>query len=317
MPQVVENFLQFDFCNEERHFFAFAGILDEIGVMLVDIATATAETSRQRELPKTAVTALDLQMDYSLASRFTSACQKARIMTETWARDNLYCVNCESEHLYPTPTNTQVVDFTCKECSAGFQLKSQSSPISNRITDSGYEAMCRAIRLNQYPNLIALHYDRVNWSIQNALLIPSFGFSLAAVEKRKPLAPTARRAGWVGCNILLTNIPSDLRLSLVTNSKAIEATTVRKQYQGMSKLKSLDVASRGWLIDVLNTARSLNRQEFHLHELYSRDQHLSALHPQNLHVRPKIRQQLQRLRDLGLLSFVGNGIYRWNTPRIN
>ena len=30
----------------------------------------------------------------------------------------------------------------------------------------------------------------------------------------------------------------------------------------------------------------------------------------NRHVRPKIRQQLQVLRDLGLLDFLGGGSYR-------
>ena len=31
---------------------------------------------------------------------------------------------------------------------------------------------------------------------------------------------------------------------------------------------------------------------------------------ENLHVRDKIRQQLQRLRDLGFVEFLGRGIYR-------
>jgi len=36
----------------------------------------------------------------------------------------------------------------------------------------------------------------------------------------------------------------------------------------------------------------------------------SELHPNNAHVRDKIRQQLQVLRDLGLLEFLGSGSYR-------
>jgi len=34
------------------------------------------------------------------------------------------------------------------------------------------------------------------------------------------------------------------------------------------------------------------------------------LYPQNAHVRDKIRQQLQVLRDLRLLEFLGSGSYR-------
>jgi type II restriction enzyme len=37
---------------------------------------------------------------------------------------------------------------------------------------------------------------------------------------------------------------------------------------------------------------------------------LHALHPSNRHIRPKIRQQLQVLRNLGLLEFVLPGEYR-------
>jgi len=252
-------------------------------------------------------------MNFLLAARFTSASQQARVITEAWAQENLYCVNCESEHLCSTPPNTQAVDFTCMECAATFQLKSQRSPLGARVTDSGYEAMCGAIQSSRIPNLILLHYDRIRWRVENAMVIPSFGLSLASVEKRKPLAPTARRAGWVGCNILLSSIPADLRLPLVTNSQVADALGVRKQYRTMSALRSLSVESRGWLIDVLNVARSLQKEEFGLGDLYSCDKHLSSLHPRNLHVHAKIRQQLQRLRDMGLLSFVGDGTYRWST----
>jgi type II restriction enzyme len=34
------------------------------------------------------------------------------------------------------------------------------------------------------------------------------------------------------------------------------------------------------------------------------------LHPENRHVRDKLRQQLQVLRDLGLIEFLGRGRYR-------
>lgn len=89
-------------------------------------------------------------------------------------------------------------------------------------------------------------------------------------------------------------------------------------------------ATRGWTLDVLKVVRALlqsrsqesevRRQEtggterapgeFTLAEVYAFADTLRRLHPQNLHVHDKIRQQLQRLRDLGLLEFVGQGNYR-------
>ena len=56
--------------------------------------------------------------------------------------------------------------------------------------------------------------------------------------------------------------------------------------------------------------RSLGRREFMLSEVYAHEAGLRRLHPQNLHVRDKIRQQLQRLRDLRFIEFLGAGMYR-------
>jgi type II restriction enzyme len=59
----------------------------------------------------------------------------------------------------------------------------------------------------------------------------------------------------------------------------------------------------------LNIARSLHSRHFSLAEVYDRSDELQRLHPNNLHVREKIRQQLQRLRDMGLVEFLGGGRY--------
>lgn len=85
---------------------------------------------------------------------------------------------------------------------------------------------------------------------------------------------------------------------------------VRRAYQRLRPLENLKVEKRGWTLDVLETVRSLDKTEFTLREVYSHADALAKLHPQNSHVRDKIRQQLQVLRDLGLLNFVGSGSYR-------
>ena len=61
---------------------------------------------------------------------------------------------------------------------------------------------------------------------------------------------------------------------------------------------------------MLNVVRLLDKREFCLRDVYLRDEALRRLHPNNLHVRDKIRQQLQRLRDLGFLEFLGGGMYQ-------
>jgi type II restriction enzyme len=56
--------------------------------------------------------------------------------------------------------------------------------------------------------------------------------------------------------------------------------------------------------------RKLGKPEFTLQEMYAFEPQLKALHPTNQNVRPKIRQQLQMLRDVGLVRFGARGNYR-------
>lgn len=205
--------------------------------------------------------------------------------------------------------NRPAVDYNCPKCDSPFQLKAQARPFSTRIVDAAYAAMVRAIERNATPNLFVLHYEPSTWTVANLLLIPAFAFPLSAVEKRRPLGPTARRAGWVGCNILLHAIPPDARIGLVRNGVAMAQNDVRAQYGRMRPLKSLPSEQRGWTLDVLNAVRSLGKVKFNLADVYAAEQHLSRLHPGNRHVREKIRQQMQVLRDVGIINFLGGGEY--------
>ena len=240
---------------------------------------------------------------------YKSNSQRARIATEAWGAANLYCLNCDSDELSCSPPNTAAIDYVCPDCDASFQLKSQSRFFGNRINDAAYATMLEKIRADETPNLIALHYDLANWKVRNVFLVPNFAFSISAIEKRKPLAATARRHGWTGCNILLTEIPPDARIPLVVNGEPANPNSARKQYARVRPLSKLRPEMRGWTLDVLNLLRSLHKQTFTLADAYSLEPHLASLHPANRHVRPKIRQQLQVLRDLGLLRFIGDGNY--------
>jgi type II restriction enzyme len=241
---------------------------------------------------------------------YKSQSQRARVATEAWGSDNLYCPNCAEDRLDCTPPNTPAVDYMCHKCMSAFQLKSQGSPFSIRIVDAAYSSMREAIRSNRTPNLFVMHYDKKRWSVSNVILIPNYAFSLSAIEKRKALGPEARRAGWVGCNILLSRIPDDAKIPIVSEGFATGASEVRRQYALLRPLKKLNYENRGWTLDVLNAVRGLDMVEFTLSNVYAIESSLGKLHPNNRHVRDKIRQQLQVLRDLGLVSFLGRGHYR-------
>jgi len=85
---------------------------------------------------------------------------------------------------------------------------------------------------------------------------------------------------------------------------------VRASYNRLRPLEKLQVEKRGWTLDVLQVVQSLGKLEFTLADVYAHADTLARLHPKNAHVRDKIRQQLQVLRDLGLLEFLGSGSYR-------
>ncbi|NBV25051.1 MAG: Dam-replacing domain protein [Proteobacteria bacterium] len=63
---------------------------------------------------------------------------------------------------------------------------------------------------------------------------------------------------------------------------------------------------------MLNAIRTLGKLEFTNAEAYTLLPLLKKLYPENHHVRDKVRQQLQVLRDTGLLIHVERG--RWRIP---
>ncbi|HYM39003.1 MAG TPA: DpnI domain-containing protein, partial [Thermoplasmata archaeon] len=205
-------------------------------------------------------------------------------------------------------------DFGCGSCSEEFQLKSQSRSFGSRVLDSAYQPMVESIFSSSAPNFLFLHYLPVEWRVHNVFIVPRHFLSMSVIERRAPLRPTARRAGWVGCNILLSALPQDARIGVVQSGSVRPEEEVRRAWQTFSFLKDATPESRGWTADVLACVRELGTPEFTLAELYRFEPRLSAMHRDNRNVRAKVRQQLQLLRDRGVLDFLGRGSYRILQP---
>jgi type II restriction enzyme len=250
-----------------------------------------------------------LNLPIEAAVGYKSASQKTRVITEMWARSNMYCPACVSDSLTPTKGGTEAIDFLCTRCESGFQLKAKSGFIGRKIVDAAYDSMMRAILQNRLPHFLFLAYD--NFAVSDLLLIPNFCLPPSAIEARNPLRPTARRAGWVGCNILLDLVPPEGRIPVIQSGGIVPKSSVRKNFRTVQPLADMSVKKRGWTLDTLTVLRSLNKREFTLDDAYSFEKVLSKMHPDNKNVRPKIRQQLQILRDLGYLQFISPGHYRW------
>jgi type II restriction enzyme len=254
---------------------------------------------------------VDLRLPTTNLGHYKSPSQRARVCTEPWGAANLYCPACDSSRIEALKANTPAHDFKCPRCDEWFQLKSKSAAFGRRIQDGAFDSMRRSILKDQTPSLYLLQYKLPELMVENVLLIPRFALSLSVLEKRNPLSPNAQRAGWIGCNFLLDRIPADAQISVIQNRRQVPPSQVRRAYEKVRPLEKLNVQRRGWTLDVLNVLRSLDCKQFTLSDVYAHTDELARLHPKNAHVHDKIRQQLQVLRDLGLLEFLGGGSYQF------
>jgi len=257
---------------------------------------------------------MQLTMHAHLADHYHSGSQRARIITEAWGETNLYCPNCAQAQITRLDNNTRASDYRCANCNFLYQLKGQKIPFGKHINDGAYSAMIAALRNNSTPNFYFMHYDLSTWQVKNLLLIPSFAFPESAIIKRKPLSTTARRAGWVGCNIALGQIPLEARIAVVIDHQVVPASTVREKYQRLKPLAALPIQQRGWTLDVLNAIHTLGQPVFTNDDAYRLVPKLQALYPDNHHIKDKIRQQLQVLRDSGLLIHRARGCWQILPP---
>jgi type II restriction enzyme len=178
------------------------------------------------------------------------------------------------------------------------------------VLDGAYDKKCERLAASNNPNLFLLNYDLEQRSVVNLLIVPKHFFVPEIIEKRKPLAATARRAGWVGSYILLNNIPDSGKIFILKDGVPQPKDAVLGEWQKTLFLRSEPLEARGWLIEVMKCIESIGKREFEIDDVYDFDEHLSHLYPNNQNVRPKIRQQLQYLRDRGYLDFIGRGQYR-------
>lgn len=242
--------------------------------------------------------------------RFKSGTQKAKDITEAWVAASVFCPNCGNSKLNQFPANLPVADFFCANCQDQYELKSQKKAFGQKLANGAYQTKIDRLNSNSSPNLILLNYEPTALKITNVCLVPKRYFVSDIVEKRKPLKSSARRAGWVGSNILIGKVPKSGRIFLVENERIIDRDTVLKQWQKTAFLSNISQSARGWLLEVMNCVEQLNPSGFSLADVYKFEKHLSGIYPENNNVRPKIRQQLQVLRDNGYLEFLGGGEYR-------
>ena len=208
-----------------------------------------------------------LSFDTSLSEKYNSSAQKIRVMSESWLGDNMHCPNCGNPRISHLTNNSPVADFQCDNCGEIYELKSKNGNLGKKIADGAYSTMIERITSDSNPDLFLLQYSK-SLSVTELLLIPRFFFVPDVIEKRKPLAATARRHGWVGCNILFGEIPQQGKISVIQNSRILDRQNVIQNYDRIKQLRTKSIDSRGWLLDVLSCINDIPKTEFNLSDVY-------------------------------------------------
>jgi type II restriction enzyme len=241
---------------------------------------------------------------------YASGSQSARVLTEQWVRKWAYCPNCGASQINSFPNNQPVADFYCSACAEEYELKSQKNNFRDKVLDGAFKAKCERLAADNNPNLFLMNYDFGQLSVINLFVVPKHFFIRDIIQERKPLAATARRAGWIGSHILLNKIPESGKIFIIRNGQIEPKDAVLAKWNKTLFLRDEGQEARGWLIEVMKCVEAIGKPEFQIDDIYAFEERLSRLYPGNRNVRPKIRQQLQFLRDRGFLDFVSRGYYR-------
>ncbi|MDE2321615.1 MAG: hypothetical protein KGL31_06815, partial [candidate division NC10 bacterium] len=168
---------------------------------------------------------IDLSLNLALGERYKSGTQKVRVISEAWAERNAFCFSCGGP-LKSGRNNARVLDFTCVNCHNDFELKSTRGNFSNKLPDGAFSAMMARLSDVSSPDFFFLAYDVTSACVTNFFAVPTYFLDPTVIERRKPLSPDARRAGWVGCNIVMHRIPEVGKVYYVRNGNILQRSAV-------------------------------------------------------------------------------------------
>ncbi|MBN8823371.1 MAG: restriction endonuclease, partial [Spirosoma sp.] len=195
------------------------------------------------------------------------------------------------------------------KCKSEYELQSKKDSISLKIVNGAYNSMIEKINTNNNPHFFFLNYSSSSYQVINFFVITKHYFIFDVIEKRKPLSHKAKRSGWTGCNILLQNIPNSGRIFFIKNGKVEDREAVLENWRRTSFLSKQKPDKRSWTIEVMKVIEDVPTQNFTLKEVYQAESFFKKIFPENNFIKDKIRQQLQILRDKGIIEFKGNGNY--------
>ena len=276
-----------------------------------------------------------------MAERTSTALDFVTMPTEDWLRDNLR--TCQSRLLVASPYVNSAFVQVLSEVSPSVKttLVTKTDLRDFAIGSSSLDTLCdlanNGVRILSLTGLHAKVYVfdrhralvtsanatwagmRSNWECGVALnqrsavrrvarlVMSGFGADNPLMEFRAPELARLRPQ----VEALRASVPTISQVKAPDTPEALEEFTFR-----LANNEELARSFPGWTGLTLDFVLNLPSDTFTLGEVYAGFTPIAERrYPRNKHISDKIRQQLQRLRQLGLVEFLGNGEYRRTVSR--
>jgi hypothetical protein len=149
--------------------------------------------------------------------------------------------------------------------------------------------------------------------IKDKALSTKIASDYKSIFRDKELTSTITKSVLDKAAHILESVPKEKKRRFALKEKDLfrkvpEEDLKTDRYEGGTT--SIQASLKGWEKDVFDVLNEIDLDVFKLQDVYKYETRLKKRHPRNRFIKDKIRQQLQVLRDLGLVQFLGGGVYR-------
>jgi phosphatidylserine/phosphatidylglycerophosphate/cardiolipin synthase-like enzyme len=150
--------------------------------------------------------------------------------------------------------------------------------------------------------------------IEDASVVESIRHDYFALYSDKDLSNNVTHGIIQTAENIISSVPKEKKPKALLTKETKLFKQIDNDYLTAEKfeggLNAIETNLSGWVRDVFLILNEFDDDIFDLNQAYKFEKALEQLHPRNKNIKPKIRQQLQYLRNHGLLEFLGNGRYK-------
>lgn len=131
---------------------------------------------------------MNTSFNASLAKQYVSKSQIARVLTESWTEENMYCPVCGFSHVSKFLTIELQLTFIVPIVKVNLSKK-QKRFHWLQIADGAYATFIERICSNNNPDFFVMSYSISKMSIESMYFIPKHFLFLKQLKKESPCLP--------------------------------------------------------------------------------------------------------------------------------